>query len=217
MKALTIPMSVCDFVEELTPLGRERTLRFIFEYRLFDIKPDLSGECEFIQLAWRCIEKKFERLDKEAGRKRNVRGQCAQELPPSPEREKSPHTPLKEKATSSSQETLDQTLFDLWFSDFWKAYPRKVGKSAAEKKFRAILRKSKEPIALVEKMIAAVKEQTVKLEWIDRPQYCPHPSTWLNQARWEDEVVEFGPERGRTPRRADNFIATPREDLEEVF
>lgn len=63
---------------------------------------------------------------------------------------------------------------------FWLAYPRKIGKKAAEKAF---LRAMKE--TTLEVILAALAKQ--KPKWTD-PKYIPHPATWLNQGRWDDET-----------------------------
>lgn len=71
------------------------------------------------------------------------------------------------------------------FEKFWKEYPKKVGKGAAEKSWLKI-----KPLnGLVEKIIMAVISQRRSDQWTkDGGQYIPHPSTWLNQRRWEDEL-----------------------------
>ena len=39
-------------------------------------------------------------------------------------------------------------------------------------------------------MIQAVEKQKQSTQWQrDGGQYIPHPATWLNQERWEDEVT----------------------------
>jgi hypothetical protein len=80
--------------------------------------------------------------------------------------------------------TVDQQgnpLFDV----FWKAYPRKVSPSLAKKSFA----KLKVDEALLEKIVKAVELQK-KTVWKDKDQqYIPHPSTWLNNQRWEDEIA----------------------------
>lgn len=68
------------------------------------------------------------------------------------------------------------------FEIFWKAYPRKVGKGAVRKIW---LRKKFSDETLNE-MLETLKWQ-VKLEQWKNKQFIPHPSTWLNQERWEDE------------------------------
>jgi len=69
------------------------------------------------------------------------------------------------------------SLFDI----FWKAYPRKVGPANARKAFA----KLKVDNDLLKKMLSSIEQQ--KPLWKD-PQYIPHPSSWLNGERWEDEV-----------------------------
>lgn len=71
------------------------------------------------------------------------------------------------------------------FEKFWKAYPRKTNKGFAKKVFA----KLKVTDELLAKMLQAIEVQKRSV-WKDKdPQYIPHPSTWLNGERWEDEVV----------------------------
>lgn len=74
---------------------------------------------------------------------------------------------------------------DSKFNQFWKAYPRKTNKSFAEKVF---LKLNVDEVLLT-KMTNAIALQN-RTVWKDKDQqYIPHPSTWLNGKRWEDEVV----------------------------
>lgn len=67
------------------------------------------------------------------------------------------------------------------FPEFWAAYPRKTGKAAAEKAWRKI-----GPDATLRAAIAgALARQSAWEEW--RRGFIPHPATWLNGRRWEDE------------------------------
>lgn len=69
------------------------------------------------------------------------------------------------------------------FDEFWEAYPRKEGKGAARKAF-AKIPKSAYPL-----LIPAVEQQKRSAQWQqNNGQFIPHPATWLNQGRWEDEV-----------------------------
>ena len=81
---------------------------------------------------------------------------------------------------SCSKEEKNESIFE----SFWKVYPRKVGKEKCRNWFKS--HKPKED--LVQKMIEAVEEQNKSKQWSD-PQYIPHPYTWLNQGRWEDELT----------------------------
>lgn len=72
------------------------------------------------------------------------------------------------------------------FESFWKEYPRKIGKGAAEKAWKKI-KPSKET---VEAILTAVSVQKKSDQWQkDGGQFIPHPATWLNQKRWEDELA----------------------------
>lgn len=71
------------------------------------------------------------------------------------------------------------------FETFWKAYPRKVAKKTARDKWSRI----KMTDELFAKIIAAVEVQKKQPQWVkDGGQFIPHPSTWLFQERWDDEV-----------------------------
>ena len=75
------------------------------------------------------------------------------------------------------------------FEAFWKAYPSKVGKDAAQKAFN----KRKPDKTLLAEMLAAIEVQKSSDKWTkDSGRYIPHPSTWLNQGRWKDETNAVG-------------------------
>ncbi|MGL4961463.1 MAG: hypothetical protein ACRC67_09535 [Inquilinus sp.] len=73
------------------------------------------------------------------------------------------------------------------FAEFWRHFPHKVGKGAAERAFRTARRK----VELAPMLAALERYQATKPH--DRP-WC-NPSTWLNQERWLDEP---GPEPVKT-------------------
>lgn len=75
------------------------------------------------------------------------------------------------------------------FAEFWRLYPRKVSKAEAEKAYR----KLKPDIALQAALLAAVATQSRSHDWSkDEGRFIPHASTWLNQRRWEDQVIPAG-------------------------
>lgn len=81
------------------------------------------------------------------------------------------------------------------FSRFWAAYPRK----AAKKKACAIFLALSPSEDLLLKMLSALAWQVKSEQWTkDGGQYIPHPTTWLNNARWEDEP-EAPPVRRQSP------------------
>ena len=71
------------------------------------------------------------------------------------------------------------------FEVFWDAYPRKVGKPKAESAFRKV--NPSGPV--LEAMLVAIVTQKRSAQWTrDGGEFIPHPATWLNQRRWEDEL-----------------------------
>lgn len=73
------------------------------------------------------------------------------------------------------------------FKQFWEAYPRKVGKEKA----KAALEKINPDDELLATIHAALAKQKKSVDWIkDNGQWIPHPATWLNGKRWEDEIVQ---------------------------
>lgn len=83
------------------------------------------------------------------------------------------------------KEGKDDASRDALFESFWKAYPRKVGKDEARKAFD----KRKPTPELLNALLAAIEVQRQSLPWLkDGGQFIPHPATWLNQGRWQDEI-----------------------------
>jgi uncharacterized protein YdaU (DUF1376 family) len=69
------------------------------------------------------------------------------------------------------------------FEEFWQAYPHKVGKGGAWRVWRRIRDRPPNP-----ELLAALERQKGSTQWRrDHGRYIPHPATWLNQRRWEDE------------------------------
>jgi len=74
-------------------------------------------------------------------------------------------------------------VVDELFDQFWSAYPRKVGKGVAKKRFKAL----KPDDELVQQMLSALDWQSETEQWRrDGGRYIPNPGTWLNQERWLD-------------------------------
>lgn len=91
--------------------------------------------------------------------------------------------PVQTAAGTEKSADHSTTLEDR-FNRFWKAYPKKVGKGAAECSFK----KFKPDTELLNSMLKALEIQRRSDQWNrDGGQYIPNPATWLNQKRWEDE------------------------------
>lgn len=102
------------------------------------------------------------------------------------------------KAITRSDQAREPAYSDS-FNCFWAAYPRKTAKGAAWKAW---------PKAAVHlpTILAALTWQRNSDEWQrDGGVYIPHPATWLNARRWEDEPTAIGPalpEKARISRMA---------------
>lgn len=69
------------------------------------------------------------------------------------------------------------------FVDFWNLYPRKVCRKPAETAWNKL--KLDERTAAMEAILIHIKYWQVQGTM---KEFIPHASTWLNQARWEDEL-----------------------------
>ena len=70
------------------------------------------------------------------------------------------------------------------FDEFWSIYPRKIAK--------AIARKAWQRLSANQQLMAAKAINTHCQYWKTKEtelEFIPHPATWLNQERWEDELV----------------------------
>lgn len=71
------------------------------------------------------------------------------------------------------------------FAEFWTAYPRREGKQAARKAF--------EKLPDHPRIVTAARQYAAAVaQW--RPEerkYVPHPATWLNQGRYDDDPATW--------------------------
>lgn len=76
------------------------------------------------------------------------------------------------------------------FEQFWAAYPRKTHKGAARRMWLAV--EAREP-DLLTKCLTALSWQVEQASWQELdasgvPRWIPHPATYLNGERYEDEM-----------------------------
>ncbi len=93
------------------------------------------------------------------------------------------HEPSIEPSLSLSyreQHQNDEKSFD----EFWQKYPLKVGKGAARKSYLKATKKTSH-----EKIMDGLSR------YDPDPNFICHPSTWLNQERWDDEHDSPGQKR----------------------
>jgi len=119
----------------------------------------------------------------------------------------SPHTPLP--LTTPTLFSLSPALpKQAWaFDVFWKAYPRKKAKKAAEKAFRKVEREGE---ITLEGLLAAVRRINVSA-----PEFIPYPASWLNAGEYLDDIAaapgQRTPEAIEEDRRRGEYYMAKRE------
>lgn len=73
------------------------------------------------------------------------------------------------------------------FRVFWGNYPRKESKEKTKQWYS----KNKPSDELQTRILEALETFKKTAQWQDK-QFIPHPTTWLNQKRWEDEAIIAG-------------------------
>jgi hypothetical protein len=80
------------------------------------------------------------------------------------------------------------------FNLFWAQYPKKVGKLTAKRSWEKLSQENQQ------KALEAIVEH--RKYWVAKGtdwEFIPHASTWLNQERFEDELVIEQKENKRPP------------------
>lgn len=96
---------------------------------------------------------------------------------------------VKSRKAPSTQEEEEEEEEVEAFKTFWSSYPRKVAKAKAVKAW-AKLSPSKE---LRQTIMAALEVHKKSPDWLkDGVRFIPHPASWINGRRWEDEVSNNG-------------------------
>lgn len=87
------------------------------------------------------------------------------------------HKPL----TTIKPKPSREIALDDGFNEFWNIYPKKVGKTDAQKKWI-----SKKPN--IDFVLQALRWQAQSEQWNkENGAFIPNPSTYINQERWNDE------------------------------
>jgi uncharacterized protein YdaU (DUF1376 family) len=109
--------------------------------------------------------------------------QCHTDTNTDTDKSKDKNTAKPTAAKSAAVSVSDQV--EVWFSqEFWPVYPRREAKVAALRSARAVLRTP-------ELRAAALRALTLQLPDLTSrpPDKRPHPATWINGRRWEDEAA----------------------------
>ncbi|MGW7085048.1 hypothetical protein ACWGH2_16370 [Streptomyces sp. NPDC054871] len=74
---------------------------------------------------------------------------------------------------------------DTRFDEFWSAYPRKVAKGTARTAWKKALKRGAAPAAVT---AAAARHAAQWRAAHTETRFIPHPATWLNSERYDDET-----------------------------
>lgn len=113
------------------------------------------------------------------------------------ESKKKAPTGAKRGRKTASAESVEAEIvpeYELFFTEFWKAYPNKKAKQAAAKAWKRL----KPDRALFDVIMQALEAAKRSDQWSrDKGRYIPHPATWINGQRWEDQDAEVAADTNR--------------------
>lgn len=93
----------------------------------------------------------------------------------------------RNKEYISAKPKRNRAEYSELFERFWSAYPKKVAKSTASKAFE----KLRPDESLLQDILTALDWQKCTEQWKQNGgKYIPHPASYLNGRRWEDERQE---------------------------
>lgn len=182
--------------DELSDAEKGRLLLALYRYAMTGQKPSLSGNERFLFSVFKSeVDRDIAAYNTKV-ENGNKGGRPTDEKPNETEnnRNKPDETENnlneknknknKNKNIGVSNETQNAHTREL-FDSFWASYPRHTGKQAAEKAF---LRLNPDD-DLLGIMLMAITAWSKSEQWTkDGGQYIPHPATWINGRRWEDEL-----------------------------
>jgi hypothetical protein len=101
-----------------------------------------------------------------------------------------PQEPAKKRAAKRNTYESCKGGYTQEFESFWNLYPRKIGKGAAYLAWKRIDLPKHELLMLCQ---LALAWQTISDQWKkDKGAFIPHPTTYINQRRWEDANENAG-------------------------
>ena len=105
--------------------------------------------------------------------------------------QKGDKTPLNINKDKITKENINK---DVAFQAFWEKYPKKVGKKAAWKAWQKLNYTDQLGVQIMHGLTGACNSE----QWTkDDGRYIPHPATWLNGERWEDDMKPAKPKNNK--------------------
>ena len=185
MEYLKIWTSFEEIIEPLNESERGRLFTAMLHYARCEELPELKGNERF---TWPIAKQAIDRARAES-EKQTANGSKGGRPKKNPEK---PTETLKEKDKEKEKinNKVSKETYTREFDVFWAAYPRHTDKQAA---FKAFV-KLKPDDTLMQVILAGIERQKQSAQWTkDGGQFIPHPATWLNGCRWEDELPKNVP------------------------
>ena len=91
-------------------------------------------------------------------------------------------TATQQPTTTTQQPSTKEPVEYVLFSEFWKIYPKKIGKKDVEKKWKKL--------KVTDELFAKFKSHVLVAYLETEKQFIPNASTYLNQERCEDEIIQ---------------------------
>ena len=174
-------------IEALSREEKGELLEAIFEYQISGIEKQLSPHVHmafcFFKNQFLLDEKKYQEAvekNRENGKK-GGRPKKSQQNPKNPLGLNKPKKADKDNDKDNDKEKEND--IDALFDKFYTAYPLKKSRQAAAKSFAKVIKTT--PFDEIMAGLESYKEEISKKG--TTAEYIKHPSTWLNNACWQDE------------------------------
>ena len=192
MEYLKVWVSFRQVMEPLSDDEKGRLFEMMLRYAESGEEPEqFSGNERFLwQVAKQDIDRTAARAEtlkangSKGGRPRTKTNQ--EEPTESNKNQEEANESLNIKKSNIKKSNVKKNNNDL-FERFWETYPRHENKQAAIKAFNKL--------GITEEMLmmllSSIERQKESAQWKENGgQFIPHPATWLNGHRWEDEITQ---------------------------
>jgi len=179
--------------EEMTGIGKSnvcRTLNQLIKAKII-IKCDNKYQVNSITKAWKELSNTIKIITNDKARYQNGQSRLSN------------MTPTKETLIKNNllqKKSKGVLMLEKDFEIFWKEYPKKANKKKARERFLKL--KSE----LLPVILEALKKHKSTSAWQENSgQFIPHPATWLNGERWEDDITSLNFNNSNNGKNKRNF------------
>lgn len=195
---LTIKDATALIIKALTDDEAGRLSKMMITAALGE-EPDTADMSTALSIAWKAVSH-----DMHVSAARAEAGRKGAEVTNNAEKPAEEPVQKPVRLTAGAEKKAKKEALQERFAAFWAAYPRHTAKQNALKSFEKIAPDD----ALLNEMLNALDRQKQSSQWTrDNGQYIPHPATWLNQRRWEDEMTTVQARQSHVGERYSNPFA----------